>query len=72
MCLMERVVKGDVRIHHYLGFWEVIMSKRKSKLQTISFYTFVVAAVIVISPILLKLDLLKAILNWILFDLKAM
>ncbi|OEH84277.1 hypothetical protein BHU72_10710 [Desulfuribacillus stibiiarsenatis] len=48
------------------------MSKRKSKLQTISFYIFVVAAIIlVLSPILLKIDLLKAILNWILFDLRT-
>lgn len=69
---MERVVKGDVSRHHYLGFGEVIMSKRKSKLQKRSFYTFVVAAVIlVISPILLKFDFLKVILNWILFDLRA-
>ncbi len=48
------------------------MKKKRSGLQTIIFYLFVlVALILVISPVLLKFDPLRHLLNWFLFDLNT-
>lgn len=48
------------------------MPKGKTKLQNVSFWIFVIAAVILfISPILLKIDCIKVTISWLLLDLNS-